>query len=74
MVWQEKIETIAMVANLKEGMKVKCEQYWPKPGQDLQLGPYMVTTVEQQCFPYYTTRKMLLKVNMILWANLLTTL
>ena len=72
MVWQEKVETIAMVTNLKEGMKVKCEQYWPEPGQDVQLGPYMVTTVQQQCFPYYTVRKILLKVNMILWTKLLT--
>ena len=72
MVWQEKVETIAMVTNLKEGMKVKCEQYWPEPGQDLQRGPYMVTTMEQQCFPYYTARKILLKVSIILWTNSLT--
>ena len=72
MVWQEKVEIIAMVTNLKEGMKVKCEQYWPEPGQDVQLGPYMVTTVQQQCFPYYTVRKIVLKVNMILWTKLLT--
>ena len=54
-----------MVTNLKEGMKVKCEQYWPEQGQEKQLGPYTVTTVEQQCFPYYNIRKILLKVSII---------
>lgn len=61
--WQEKVKTIAMVTNLREGMRVKCEQYWPKRGEAIRLGPYMVTTVEQQCFPYYVARKVLLKVN-----------
>ena len=66
LVWQEKVNTVAMVTNLKEGMKVKCEQYWPEQGHNIQLGPYMVTNVEQQCFPYYIIRKLLLKVS-ILW-------
>jgi protein tyrosine phosphatase len=60
-----------MVANLKEGMKIKCEQYWPEQGHNMRLGPYMVTTVEEQCFPYHITRKILLKVSKILWMGLL---
>ena len=67
LIWQEKIKTIAMVTNLKEGMKVKCEQYWPDQGHDMQLGPYKVTTVEQQRYPYYIMRKLLLRVNILIY-------
>ena len=30
--WQEKPPIIVMVTNLKEGNKVKCQQYWPEAG------------------------------------------
>ncbi|WAR16853.1 PTPRF-like protein [Mya arenaria] len=33
MVWQQKVERIAMVTNLVEDEKTKCEQYWPDHGQ-----------------------------------------
>ncbi|XP_078330778.1 receptor-type tyrosine-protein phosphatase epsilon-like [Crassostrea virginica] len=29
MVWQERVSVIAMVTNLTEGEKTKCERYWP---------------------------------------------
>ena len=63
LVWQEKIKAIAMVTNLREGMKVKCEQYWPEQGCEMQIGPYMVTNVEQQSFPYFNIRKIQLQVS-----------
>ena len=30
--WQEKPPIIVIVTNLKEGNKVKCQQYWPEAG------------------------------------------
>ncbi|WAR16691.1 PTPRF-like protein, partial [Mya arenaria] len=33
MVWQQKVERIAIVTNLVECEKTKCEQYWPDHGQ-----------------------------------------
>ncbi|XP_030843743.1 uncharacterized protein LOC115924937 [Strongylocentrotus purpuratus] len=30
MVWQENVNTIAMVTKLQEGTKIKCRQYWPE--------------------------------------------
>ena len=63
-----------MVTNLREGMRVKCEQYWPERGNTMRLGPYMVTTMEQHSFPYYIARKILLEVSIstILLMDLLT--
>nr|XP_054764133.1 uncharacterized protein LOC129270827 [Lytechinus pictus] len=43
MVWQEKVKTIAMVTNLKEGNKRKCQKYWPNDiNHTMQFGPYQV--------------------------------
>ena len=32
MIWQEDVQVIVMVADLREGIIVKCAQYWPKLG------------------------------------------
>ncbi|XP_065938709.1 receptor-type tyrosine-protein phosphatase alpha isoform X2 [Magallana gigas] len=37
MVWQENVFVIAMVTNLKEGKKIKCERYWPLSGNNKML-------------------------------------
>ena len=55
--------TVAMLTNLKEGTTIKCEQYWPDEGTETQFGPFKVSTVEQQTFPYYVIRKLHIKVS-----------
>ncbi len=55
MIWQEKVQTIAMVTNLTEGRHKMCEQYWPNTGS-AEYGPFMVTLVETQVFADYTIR------------------
>ena len=52
-----------MVTNLREGMKEKCEQYWPERGNSLQQGPFKVSIVEQHIFSYYTIRTLQLSVS-----------
>ena len=55
LMWQERLPTIVMVTNLKEGSKKKCEQYWPESGSTT-FGPFKVTLTEQQAFPNYCIR------------------
>ena len=61
MVWQEKARSIVMIANLKEGGKSKCEQYWPESGTQ-NFGPFQVTITDQQILADYVIRKLTVKV------------
>ena len=62
LVWQEKPQAIIMVTNLKEGDRVKCQQYWPEASSE-NFGPFSVTLTEQQIFTDYTIRTLLVKVS-----------
>ena len=55
LVWQERPLTIVMVTNIKEGNKVKCQQYWPDSGSK-HFGHFKVTLVEYQVFADYVIR------------------
>ena len=61
LVWQEKVQNIAMLTNLMDGRQRKCEQYWPKSGSE-EYGPFMVNLIEEQVFADYTIRTMHLVV------------
>ena len=61
LVWQEKPPTIVMVTNLKEGTKIKCQQYWPANGTK-NFGPFEITISEEQTLADYTTRTLLVQV------------
>ena len=63
LVWQEKVRTIAMVTNVKEGRTKKCEQYWPEGGSGKSYGPFNVSMVEQHVFADYTIRTIELVVS-----------
>ncbi|XP_062588935.1 protein draper-like, partial [Saccostrea cucullata] len=58
MIWQEHVEYIVMLTNLIEGPKVKCHQYWPDEGKDLEINPFSVTLVEEKVYAYFVERKM----------------
>ncbi|XP_056003196.1 receptor-type tyrosine-protein phosphatase epsilon-like isoform X2 [Ostrea edulis] len=58
MVWQEHIQYIVMLTNLIEGPKVKCHQYWPSEGHELDVNPFSVTLLEEKAYAYYVIRKM----------------
>ena len=61
MIWQENVHTIAMVTNLKESNKIKCQQYWPDDGSK-NFGPFIVTITDLQMFADYTIRLLQLEV------------
>ena len=61
LVWQEKPLTIVMVTNLKEGTKIKCQQYWPESGTK-DFGPFQITTSDEQTLADYTTRTLVVQV------------
>ncbi|XP_014300216.1 receptor-type tyrosine-protein phosphatase delta [Microplitis demolitor] len=56
MVWHERVQVICMLANVIEGGKTKCEQYWPEIGQELKFGKVSVTNISHTDFADYTTR------------------
>ena len=56
MVWQERCQTIMMLANLVEGDKIKCHKYWPETGTQ-SFGPFNVIITGQQILADYTTRE-----------------
>ena len=61
LIWQERPPTIVMVTNIKEGNKVKCEQYWPDSGSK-NYGPFKVTLEEYQMFADYVIRTLQVNV------------
>ena len=61
LIWQKRPPTIVMVTNIKEGNKVKCEQYWPDSGSK-NYGPFKVTLVEYQMFADYVIRTLQVNV------------
>lgn len=59
MVWQERPQIIAMITNLSEGGKSKCEQYWPAAKVVPQkFGPFTVTLIDEQVQPDVVLRKL----------------
>ena len=62
LIWQERPPTIVMVANVKEGNRTKCEQYWPESGKK-DFGPFQVIITDQQIFADYTIRTLSVSVS-----------
>ena len=62
MIWQENVHTVAMVTNLKESNKIKCQQYWPDDGSK-NFGTFIVTITDQQVFADYIIRLLQLEVS-----------
>ncbi|XP_023724351.1 receptor-type tyrosine-protein phosphatase epsilon isoform X3 [Cryptotermes secundus] len=56
MIWQEHVQVIAMLANIVESGKLKCEQYWPEIGQEVLHGCVSVLNVSSQVFADFTFR------------------
>ncbi|CAK9827233.1 Receptor-type tyrosine-protein phosphatase kappa [Anthophora retusa] len=56
MIWQEECYVICMLANLVEGGKVKCEQYWPDIGKKKKYGDVIVFNAKHTVFADFTFR------------------
>ncbi|XP_062597468.1 receptor-type tyrosine-protein phosphatase epsilon-like isoform X6 [Saccostrea cucullata] len=59
MIWQENVFSIVMVTNLKEGTKVKCNQYWPDPNKNMTFGSVSVKLIEEKEYAFYIVRRMI---------------
>jgi protein tyrosine phosphatase len=62
MIWQEGVETIAMVTNLQENLRKKCERYWPDISSELH-GPFRVTLTDTQVYANYVVRELHIEVS-----------
>uniref|UniRef100_K1PLE8 Plasminogen n=1 Tax=Magallana gigas TaxID=29159 RepID=K1PLE8_MAGGI len=58
MVWQERVDQIVMLTNLKEGTRTKCDQYWPNLETSMTLGDNSVHTLDEKQYANYVIRKM----------------
>ena len=59
MVWQERPQSIAMITNLWECGKPKCEQYWPDTkGEEKRFGPFTVKLISEEVKPDIIMRKL----------------
>ena len=67
MVWQERSQTIVMLANVVEGGYVKCHKYWPETGTQ-SFGPFNVTITGQQILADYTTREFSVQVYIYIYS------
>ncbi|XP_052764175.1 uncharacterized protein LOC128206074 isoform X1 [Mya arenaria] len=56
MLWQQKVEKIAMVTNLIERGSHKCEQYWPNPGTTQMFGDIKVESRSEDEYAEFTRR------------------
>ena len=62
MIWQEHAHTIVMVTNIKEGKKIKCQQYWPEDGSE-DYGPFRIALSDQKMFANFTIRLLQVEVS-----------
>lgn len=57
MVWQEDVNQIIMLTNLKEGRKLKCAQYWPDQNATMTCENVVLTAMEEWHYACYVVRK-----------------
>ncbi|XP_056002946.1 receptor-type tyrosine-protein phosphatase epsilon-like isoform X1 [Ostrea edulis] len=58
MIWQDNVSQIVMLTNLKEGVKIKCTQYWPEEMKARAFGQLVVKSVEEKKYAFYVIRKL----------------
>ena len=51
-----------MITNVKEGNRIKCQQYWPDSGKK-DFGPFQVTITDQQENADYVIRTLSVSVS-----------
>ncbi|XP_048239096.1 uncharacterized protein LOC124117040 isoform X3 [Haliotis rufescens] len=61
MVWQEETNIVVMLTRLREGIKVKCEKYWPERNNPLQLADLTITNDGVVERPDYCIRQMIIQ-------------
>ncbi|XP_062573670.1 receptor-type tyrosine-protein phosphatase alpha-like [Saccostrea cucullata] len=64
MIWQECVNTIVCLTNLKEGTKIKCTQYWPNLNDKMQHGNFIIRNLGEKVYANYTSRRFKVYNNM----------
>ncbi|XP_061180794.1 receptor-type tyrosine-protein phosphatase mu-like [Saccostrea echinata] len=72
MVWQENVEYIVMLTNLQEGSTIKCHQYWPGKGEELDLGLFSIKLEEEKMYSNYMIRTMTLRKKRVTGSRMVT--
>ncbi|XP_071799860.1 receptor-type tyrosine-protein phosphatase T-like isoform X2 [Asterias amurensis] len=62
MIWQENTTKIVMLTNLQEGVKEKCEKYWPD--KTAQYGDYVVTLKKEETHADYIVRHFIMTLKL----------
>ncbi|XP_063400014.1 receptor-type tyrosine-protein phosphatase gamma-like [Mytilus trossulus] len=57
MIWQEHVYQIVMLTNLVEGIKIKCEQYWPSGDKQMVHGDLIIRLNAEKERTAYVTRE-----------------
>ncbi|XP_061166269.1 receptor-type tyrosine-protein phosphatase epsilon-like [Saccostrea echinata] len=57
MIWQENVNQLVMLTNLKEGNKTKCSKYWPDLHQTTTFGVVSIQSEEEHEYACYNIRK-----------------
>ncbi|XP_078327338.1 uncharacterized protein LOC111114405 isoform X2 [Crassostrea virginica] len=58
MVWQDDVQAIVMLTNLKEAGKTKCTQYWPNENNCSRFGTFSVSLTEEKEYAFFIERKL----------------
>ncbi|XP_061185068.1 receptor-type tyrosine-protein phosphatase kappa-like [Saccostrea echinata] len=72
MVWQENVDYIVMLTNLQEGSTIKCHQYWPGQGEELDLGLFSIRLEEEKMYSNYMIRTMTLRKKRVTGSRMVT--
>ncbi|XP_062593163.1 receptor-type tyrosine-protein phosphatase alpha-like [Saccostrea cucullata] len=61
MIWQEYVNVIVCLTNLKEGKQKKCQQYWPDCHDKIQNGNFAIRNQEEKTYSNYIKRHLRLQ-------------
>jgi len=66
MVWEQKVSIIVMLTQVKEGLRVKCDTYWPEKIKSIKVyGDIKVTLLSANPNPDFVIRKFRLESGVI---------
>lgn len=58
MIWQENVEQIVMLTNLKEKARTKCVRYWPDLGAKMDCDCFGLYTTDECLYDNYVIRNL----------------
>ncbi|XP_056008312.1 receptor-type tyrosine-protein phosphatase epsilon-like [Ostrea edulis] len=56
MIWQDNVSVIVMLTNLIEGIKKKCEKYWPDLELEMTSGKITIQLLQEKQYAFYVVR------------------